>query len=182
MPAVESKDGMLGRSAPDFNLKNIDGSFKNLQDCMGENGLVIGFICNHCPFVMAIQDRIIELTSDLQILGVNLVAINSNDAINFPDDSFDNMVKIAQQKKYPFPYLHDESQEIAKKYDVACTPEFYGLNSQATILYHGRLDDSGREFKTNSKRELYFAIEEIVKTGKAPAVQNPAIGCSIKWK
>lgn len=180
--AINSKDIMLGKPAPDFKLINVDGSYKTLNEVMGKNGLVVAFICNHCPYVLAIQERLNELAHDLQKLEVGVLAINSNDPINYPEDSFENMKIIAKNKKYLFPYLFDETQIIAKNYDVACTPEFYGINNQGIILYHGRLDDSGREPKVNTRRDLYLAMEEIVNTGVAPSVQNPSIGCSVKWK
>lgn len=180
--AVNSKNLVLGTKAYNFHLVNIDGKKVSLNESMAKNGLVVAFICNHCPYVVAIQERLIELYFDLKKLDVNMVAINSNDSVNYPEDSFENMQKLSREKNYPFVYLFDESQEVAKKFDVACTPEFYGINNQGQILYHGRIDDSGKNSTPNSRRELYLAMSEIVKTGKAPSEQIPSIGCSIKWR
>lgn len=173
----------FGEKAHDFKLSGIDGKEWSLSDCVGENGLLIMFICNHCPYVKAIQTRLVEDTSKLVELGINSVAIMSNDPTDYPEDSFDNMQKIATEFDYPFPYLFDETQEVAKTYDAICTPDFFGYNKSLELQYRGRLDDSGMKTPSaNSKRDLFEAMAEVAKTGNGPKQQIPSIGCSIKWK
>ena len=150
---------------------------------MGKNGLLIMFICNHCPYVKAIQNRIVRDTDELKKLGMGSVAIMSNDPLDYPEDSFENMQKLAKQLNFSFPYLFDETQEVAKQYNAICTPDFFGYNSQYELQYRGRLDSSGKEMaSTNTTRELFEAMKLIAETGHGPAHQVPSMGCSIKWK
>jgi len=165
--------------APDFTLPASDGNTYSLSDVRGENGTLVMFICNHCPYVKSIMDKIIRDAQDLQKLGIGVVAINSNDAVAYPEDSFENMQKL----DLPFPYLHDESQAVARAYDAACTPDFFGFNAGMGLQYRGRLDASGRNpGPADMKRDLYEAMKQVAKTGQGPREQIPSMGCSIKWK
>lgn len=168
--------------APDFTLPNVDGRMVSLQASMGANGLLVMFICNHCPYVKAILPRLINDCRELQTLGVNTVAIMSNDPADYPEDSFENMQKIAREMAFPFPYLLDETQEIAKKYDAVCTPDFFGFNNKFALQYRGRFDESRKETAPNSTRDLFKAMKLVAETGQGPQAQIASIGCSIKWK
>ncbi len=173
----------FGWEAPDFTLPATDGHHYGMADVMGRSGLVVAFICNHCPYVLAVLDRIIRDARDLGDLGVGFVAICSNDAEAYPADSFDNMSRLAAERHFPFPYLHDADQSVARAYGAACTPDFFGLNSDGTLQYRGRLDASRREAgPADLRRDLYEAMAQIAKTGRGPADQVASMGCSIKWK
>lgn len=181
MPALTTPKADIGWKAPDFKLKGTDGKVYSLNDAKGKNGLVVMFICNHCPFVQAVADKIAADTKALAELGVNSIAIMSNDTENYPEDSFDNMKEFKKQHGFVFPYVIDEAQEVAKEYGAVCTPDFFGFDESLTLQYRGRLDASGMQRTQGGKRELYEAMKQIAETGHAPAVQNPSIGCSIKW-
>ena len=168
--------------ASDFNLPNVDGRIVNLKASMGANGLLVMFICNHCPYVKAILPRLIADVTELKMLGVNTVAIMSNDPIEYPEDSLENMQKIAREKHFPFPYLLDASQQIAKNYGAVCTPDFFGFNNKNELQYRGRFDESRKEIASNSTRDLFNAMKQIAETGQGPTEQIASIGCSIKWK
>jgi peroxiredoxin len=172
----------FGWQAPDFNLPNIDGNMVNLKNSMGRNGLLVMFICNHCPYVKAILPRLIADVKELQSLGINTVAIMSNDPADYPEDSFENMQKIAQAMAFPFPYLLDETQEIAKTYDAVCTPDFFGFNKNFELQYRGRFDESRKETAPDSTRDLFKAMKLVAETGQGPKEQIASIGCSIKWR
>jgi peroxiredoxin len=171
----------FGLKAPSFELLGVDNKTHKLEDLMGENGLLVMFICNHCPYVKSIIDRIIRDANDLKELGVNTVAIMSNDENEYEEDKFENMQKISDELNFPFPYLIDRTQEIAKKYGAVCTPDFFGYNSNFELQYRGRLDESRKEQIENAKRDLFLAMSEVVKTGSGPKEQIPSMGCSIKW-
>ncbi len=171
----------FNRNAIDFNLKGVDGNFYNLDSLNGRNGLLIMFICNHCPYVKSIINRIIRDTKELKELGVNSVAIMSNDPSEYEADSFKNMQKIANEMKFPFPYLIDETQEVAKSYGAVCTPDFFGYNRNLGLQYRGRLDESRKETVKNARRDLFEAMKQVALTGRGPADQIPSMGCSIKW-
>ncbi len=169
--------------AIDFMLPGTDGQEWSLENCRGKNATLVMFICNHCPYVKAIQDRLVEDTLKLKTFGVNSVAIMSNDTESFPDDSFENMKKIADRFNYPFPYLLDESQEIARAYGAVCTPDFFGYNKDLKLQYRGRLDDTTPSNSTSdARRELVEAMQMIAQTGKGPLQQTASMGCSIKWR
>jgi hypothetical protein len=141
------------------------------------------FLCNHCPYVKAVLDRLVRDTRELSAHGIGCAAISSNDAITYPEDSFDNMKAVAAAYGFPFPYLYDESQEVARAYEAMCTPDLFGFNAGLELQYHGRVDASGREpAPPTARRELFDAMVEIAATGRGPVKQNPCIGCSIKWK
>ena len=173
----------FGEAAHDFNLIATDGKTYRLHDCMGTNGLLIMFICNHCPYVKAIQQKLTEQTKELLDYGINSVAIMSNDPAEYAEDSFDNMKKIAKKYAYPFPYLYDETQEVAKAYGAVCTPDFFGYNKNFELQYRGRLDASGpSKTKKSLKKELLEAMILVSESGTGPQQQTASIGCSIKWR
>ncbi len=169
--------------APDFTLPATDGRRYGLDDLKGPNGLLVMFICNHCPYVLAVLDKIIRDARDLTDLGIGVAAICSNDATTHPDDSFENMARLAQDKGFPFPYLHDESQEVAKAYGAVCTPDFFGFNAELGLQYRGRLDATrGTATQGDLPRDLFEAMRQVAETGRGPESQVPSMGCSIKWK
>lgn len=172
----------FGWKAPDFNLPDVHGQLVNLTQSMGPNGLLVMFICNHCPYVKAILPRLIADVKALQALGVNTVAIMSNDPADYPEDSPENMKKLAEDLALPFPYLLDETQQVAKAYDAVCTPDFFGFNQDFELQYRGRFDESRKETAPESTRELFKAMQQVAETGQGPADQVASIGCSIKWK
>ncbi|HUV32969.1 MAG TPA: thioredoxin family protein [Devosiaceae bacterium] len=173
----------LGIKAPDFSLPATDGGTYALADIMGPNGAVVVFICNHCPYVKAVTDRMVEDAKTLAAEGIGFAAISANDAIDYPADSFDNMKIFAAERGFTFPYLYDESQAVAQAYEAVCTPDFYGLNARGEIQYRGRLDEGRKEPPPPGvRRELVEAMREIARTGQGPADQRPSMGCSIKWK
>lgn len=173
----------FGEKAHDFTLPDIYGNTRSLIDCRGEKGTLIMFICNHCPYVKAIQLRLVEATKNLLNIGVNSIAIMSNDISEHIEDSPCNMKKIAEEFRYPFPYLFDETQEVAKMYGALCTPDFFGYNSKMELQYRGRFNSAGmKKVEADVSCDLLMAMIEIGKTGKGPKQQTPSIGCSIKWK
>ena len=173
----------FGQKAHDFKLKSTNNKILSLNDVKGENGTLIMFICNHCPYVKAITKEIVEDCSELKSIGINAVAICANDAENYPEDSFENMIEFANKNNFNFPYLTDETQEIAKTYGAVCTPDFFGYNKNLELQYRGRL----RELKNlvpvkEGISDLLKAMKQIAETGKGPKNQVPSAGCSIKWK
>ena len=173
----------FGQKALDFKLLGVDGRTWSLQQCMGQKGLLIMFICNHCPYVKAVQDRIVRDAKELKQLGIESVAIMSNDPTEYPEDSFDNMKLLAEKLNIGFPYLFDATQQIAKQYNAVCTPDFFGYNSDFELQYRGRLDASRQEAApADTKRDLFEAMKLIAETGRGPQQQIPSMGCSIKWK
>ena len=171
-----------GWKAKDFDLLSVDGNHYNLTKVKGKSGLVVAFICNHCPYVKSIAGKIAKEAEELHKLNVGFVVINSNDTIAYPTDSYENMQIFAQQNNFQFPYLLDKIQEVAKKYDAVCTPDFFGFNSNLELQYRGRLDSAKMDIVPDAKRELFIAMSEIAKTGEFKGEQIPSIGCSIKWK
>ncbi|MGB0545536.1 MAG: thioredoxin family protein [Candidatus Pseudothioglobus sp.] len=167
--------------AINFKLKGVDEQFYDLKSLKGPNGLLIMFICNHCPYVKSIISRIIRDTKELKHLGVNSVGIMSNDPNEYEEDSFENMKKMALDHDFPFPYLIDDTQEVARAYGAVCTPDFFGYNRKLGLQYRGRLDESRKESVDGARRELFEAMKEISMTGKGPKNQIPSMGCSIKW-
>lgn len=174
----------FGAPAIDFSLPGIDHQYWTLEKAKGPNGLLIMFICNHCPYVKAIQSRLVDDTRKLRDeYGVNSIAIMSNDPNEYEADSFDNMKRVADEFQYPFPYVLDETQEVAKAYGAVCTPDFFGYNADLELQYRGRLDASRKETASDDvKRDLLDAMIQIAETGKGPQDQIPSMGCSIKWK
>lgn len=182
MVSLETPVCEFGQAAMDFSLPGVDGRTWTLQDCLGEKGLLVFFICNHCPYVKAIRDRLVRDTRELQAMGINSVAIMSNDASQYEEDSFENMRKVAEEYDFPFPYLMDETQEVAKAYGAVCTPDFFGYNANLELQYRGRLDESRKEAAAKDvRRDLFEAMKQVAETGKGPDNQIPSMGCSIKW-
>ena len=181
MVRIETPICDFNQAAIDFNLKGVDGNYYNLESLKGQNGLLVMFICNHCPYVKSIIHRIIRDTEELKELGVNSVAIMSNNPDEYEEDSFENMQKIATKMNFPFPYLIDETQEVAKSYGAVCTPDFFGYNSDLGLQYRGRLDESRKETIVDAKRDLFEAMKEVAISGNGPDEQIPSMGCSIKW-
>lgn len=180
--AAETPICNFGEPARPFDLPGTDGRRYTLADVRGPNGLLVMFICNHCPYVQAVLDRIIRDVGDLKAHGIGAVAISSNDPASYPDDSFENMQRLARERQLPFPYLFDESQAVARAYDAVCTPDFFGYNKQLELQYRGRLDASKRAPVPGAIRELYEAMVQVAETGRGPEHQVPSMGCSIKWK
>jgi peroxiredoxin len=172
----------FGLQAPDFSLPATDGRQYALRDVAGQRGTLIVFICNHCPYVRAVIDRIVRDAAELAPLGIGTAAISSNDAVAYPEDSFDEMKRFAVQHRFPFPYLYDENQEVARAYQAACTPDFFGFNDRLLLQYRGRLDESRKQAAPGARRDLFEAMKQIAATGEGPRDQIPSIGCSIKWK
>jgi peroxiredoxin len=183
MASLETPVCDFGWKAVDFDLPGVDGRRYNLASAQGENGLLVMFICNHCPYVKAIRDRIVRDVNGLRDVGIGTIAIMSNDPADYPEDSFDNMAKVATEYGFTFPYVWDETQEIAKAYGAVCTPDFFGFNSKLELQYRGRLDASRKEAApTDVRRDLYEGMLQVSKTGQGPREQIPSIGCSIKWR
>jgi len=172
----------FGWKARDFKLRGVDGKDYTLENARGKNGLLVMFICNHCPYVKSIRERIVRDAQELQQHGINSIAIMSNDPVEYPEDSFENMQKIAQQYAYPFPYVWDATQQVAKDYGAVCTPDFFGFNAQMELQYRGRLDASRKELVADAARDLFNAMVQVAQTGKGPVDQIASMGCSIKWK
>jgi peroxiredoxin len=173
----------FGWPAPAFDLPGTDGKRHTLASARGEQGLLVMFICNHCPYVKAVIDRIVRDALELKPLGINCIAIMSNDPADYPEDSWDNMVRVADEFKFPFPYVIDATQEVAKAYGAVCTPDFFGFNSRLELQYRGRLDASRKEAASpDVPRDLFIAMRQVAETGQGPSEQIPSIGCSIKWK
>lgn len=180
--AATSSPVALGWPAARFDLPGIDGRRHSQDSARGPNGLLVMFICNHCPYVRAIASKLVRDTDELAALGIGSIAIMSNDAATYPEDSFDNMKVFAAEHRFSFPYVVDESQDVARAYDAVCTPEFFGFDADLTLAYRGRLDASGRSSNPGARRELYEAMAQVARSGRAPVEQTPAIGCSIKWR
>ncbi|MBA2875325.1 thioredoxin family protein [Thermaerobacillus caldiproteolyticus] len=184
MPAVESTMFPLGKQAPSFELVNVtDGKTVRLEDVKSDIATVIMFICNHCPFVKHVQQELVRLANDYQPKGITFIAINSNDVEKYPDDSPENMKKVAEELGYPFPYLFDETQEVAKAYQAACTPDFYVFDGDLKCVYRGQLDDSRPNNGIPVTGEsIRAALDALLNNEPVPTQQKPSIGCSIKWK
>lgn len=173
----------FGWKALGFTLPATDGRVLSLADVAGPNGTLIMFICNHCPYVIAVRDRILRDARELMAMGVGVAAISANDADAYPADSFGNMRKLAEELAFPFPYLYDADQSVARAYGAACTPDFFGFNADLELQYRGRLDASRKQAgPPDLRRDLFEAMKQIAETGQGPADQIPSMGCSIKWK
>lgn len=182
MVSLETPVCDFGRPAVDFALPGVDGKIWTLAECKGEKGLLVMFICNHCPYVKAVRERIVRDAKELLSYGVKSVAIMSNDPKVYLEDSFENMQKVAKEYGFPFPYLWDETQEVARAYGAICTPDFFGYNSKLELQYRGRLDASRKETAPpDAHRDLFEAMKQIAETSRGPREQIPSMGCSIKW-
>jgi peroxiredoxin len=183
MVSLETPVCDFGAAPAGFELPGVDGKLWSLEQCRGEKGLLVMFICNHCPYVKAIRDRLVRDTRELMQHGINSVAIMANDPGDYPEDSFENMQRVAREAKFPFPYLLDESQAVARAYGAVCTPDFFGYNADMNLQYRGRFDASRKESAPDgTRRDLFEAMLAVAQTGQGPAEQIPSIGCSIKWK
>ena len=172
----------FGWKARDFALKGVDGETYSLAHVRGPKGTLVTFICNHCPYVKAVISRLVDEAKALSTIGVGTIAINANDAKSYPEDSFDNMRAFAAKYDFPFPYVIDETQEIARAYNAQCTPDFFGFNAKDELQYRGRLDASRTSLIANVRRDLYEAMKQVADTGRGPDEQTPTMGCSIKWR
>ena len=182
MPAEVTPPGEIGSPAADFSLPGTDGRTYALADVRGPKGLLVMFICNHCPYVKAVIDRVVGDARALAENDVGSIAIMPNDTARYPDDSFDNMKRFAAAHDFPFPYVIDESQDVARGYGAVCTPDFFGYDADLMLRYRGRLDESRLEEVPNARRELLEAMIGIAETGEGPREQVPSMGCSIKWR
>ena len=173
----------FGWKAASFRLKGTDGALHGPEDARGPKGLVVIFMCNHCPYVKSSLDQIVTDMRDLKALGIGSIAVMPNDADAYPDDGLGNMQKLAKAKNFPFPYVIDETQDVARAYDAVCTPEFYGFDAGLALVYHGRLNGAGlHPLQQGGKRDLFEAMQAVAETRKISADQQPSMGCSIKWK
>jgi len=183
MVSLQTPACELGESAPDFSLLGVDDKYWTRDQCAGEKGLLVMFICNHCPYVKAVLERILRDVRELAEHGIGCVAIMSNDPTDYPEDSFENMQRLAEVYDFPFPYLIDETQDVAKAYGAVCTPDFFGYNADLGLQYRGRLDESRKETAPEGvRRDLFEAMKRVAATGEGPRDQIPSMGCSIKWK
>ncbi|MBM3350182.1 MAG: thioredoxin family protein [Betaproteobacteria bacterium] len=174
----------FGERAHDFNLLGVDGKHYSLANVAGKNGLLVMFICNHCPYVKSIKTRLVQDCRELLQHGINTIAIQSNDTKSYPEDSFDRMIEESKQSNFLFPYVLDDTQAVAKAYGAVCTPDFFGYNANLELQYRGRFDATGRNPLApgqSNVRELFNAMKLIAETGEGPREQIPSIGCSIKW-
>jgi peroxiredoxin len=180
--AVETPPAELGAACPDFNLPAVDGKRYRRDDFAAKPVLVVMFICNHCPYVKAVEDRLIRLARELGPRGVQFVAVCANDAENYPDDAFDNLAARWREKGYGFPYLHDEAQDVARAFGAVCTPDIFVYDRARRLAYRGRIDDSWKDESKVTRRELAAALEALAEDRKPSTEQRPSMGCSIKWR
>ena len=182
MALTYTPDPKIGMPCPNFSLLAVDGKTYSLDSIDNFKALVIMFICNHCPYVKALEDRLIELGNSVDRNKACILAICSNDPESYPEDSFENLQKRWVEKNYSFPYLHDQTQEVAKSFGAVCTPDFFVFDKNKKLAYRGRLDDSWKEPNKVKKQELKLAIDALVNDQLPEAEQKPAMGCSIKWR
>ncbi len=182
MVSLTTPASRLGAAAIPFDLPGTDGGRHTLDSVRGANGTVVMFICNHCPYVKAVIDKLVRDMAELSGFGVGSIAIMSNDPAEYAEDSFANMKAVAERHRFAFPYVIDETQDVARAYGAVCTPDFFGYDRDLKLAYRGRLDASGRSPDPTAARELFDAMVAVARTGVAPALQHPSIGCSIKWK
>ena len=180
--SVNAPNNELDWKAPDFKLKSVDNNFYDLNSLIGKNGIVIAFICNHCPYVVKMIKRLVYEAKELKKIEISTVAIMSNDVNLYPDDSFDNMKIFSNKYEFNFPYLYDSTQKIAKLYKAECTPDIYGFNKDKKLKYRGRIDSLVNQDNIQYKRELFLAMELIANTNEGPLKQLNSFGCSIKWR
>lgn len=172
----------FGWQAPDFTLQDVNGKSYSMRESLGDKGLLIAFICNHCPYVQAIIDRLVADAKAMMAEGINVLAVMSNDYHSYPDDVPEKMKQFARAHGFPFPYLIDEDQQVGKQYGAVCTPDFFGLNTKGELQYRGRIDDARMGDASNREPELLNAMRQIAETGLGPKEQQPSMGCSIKWR
>jgi peroxiredoxin len=182
MSLTETPVCNFGEKIKEFKLISTEDTFISLEDIKGQNGTLIMFICNHCPYVEAVIKELVDVTNKISNFGINSVAIMSNDANNYPEDSFENMKKFSKINDFKFPYLYDETQEIARNYGAVCTPDFFGYNKNNELQYRGRIRIMKNLKPTEGASDLLSAMELIAKTSKGPKQQYPSMGCNIKWR
>ena len=182
MALVQNPICEFGWKARDFSLKGVDGKSHGLADARGKNGTLVVFICNHCPYVRAIIGRFVEEAITLKALGIGIIAVMPNDTGISPGDSFENMKAFAREHAFPFPYVIDETQDVARAYGAVCTPDFFGFNAKDELQYRGRLDESKTALVKGARRDLVEAMTLVAETGHGPKDQIPSMGCSIKWR
>ena len=184
MAKTESNEFKVGKIAPDFNLMNtVDDKYYALNDLKGDKGTLIMFVCNHCPFVIHVNEELVKMANEYQNKGIGFIAISSNDVVNYPQDAPHLMKKLAHEFIYPFPYLYDETQDVAKAYDAACTPDFYLFDASLESVYHGQLDDSRPENgRPVTGKDMRKAMDNLLQHKSVLENQKPSIGCGIKWK
>jgi len=182
MALTETSICNFGWKARDFELEGVDGKTYTLDDVRGHKGTLVVFICNHCPYVRSAIGRLVQEANALRAIGIGTIAIMSNDIVGYPEDSFDNMKKFAKEHGFTFPYVIDETQEVARIYDAKCTPDFFGFNAADELQYRGRLDAARMSFLPPGRRELFEAMAQIAETGSGPLEQTASMGCSIKWR
>jgi peroxiredoxin len=180
--AIESKAAVAGTGCPDFRLPAVDGKTYSRDDFAQASALVVMFICNHCPYVKAVEDRLIELNRTYAPRGVQFVGVCSNDAATYPDDAFDKLAERWREKDYGFPYLHDEAQDVARAFGAVCTPDIFVYDRERQLAYRGRIDDSWKDPAKVTRRELAAALDALVAGDRPAADQKPSLGCSIKWR
>jgi peroxiredoxin len=180
--AVDSPPARLGAPCPDFRLPAVDGNSYGLADFERAPVLVVMFICNHCPYAQAVEDRLIRLARGFGARGAAFVGICSNDAVTYPDDAFDKLAERWRRKQYGFPYLHDEAQDVARAFGAVCTPDIFVYDRERRLAYRGRIDDSWKDESKVTRRELADAVEALLDGRRPSAEQRPSMGCSIKWK
>ncbi len=173
----------FGWKAPDFDLLGVDGRRYTFADVEGPNGTLVMFICNHCPYVKAVLDDIVRDVRELAGLGVGAIGVMPNDTATHPDDSFDNMRRLSKERDFPFPYVIDETQEVARAYNAVCTPDFFGFDNARNLQYRGRITEmNGLKSMPGAPRDLFLAMSAVAKTGRGPELQIASMGCSIKWR
>lgn len=182
MALLNSEKVALGTPMPHFELPSVDGDIYNPESFADKRALVVMFICNHCPYVVAVEGRIIQLSRDYSGLGAQVIGICSNDPTDYPDDSPENLLQRWRDKEYAFPYLIDETQEVAKAFGAVCTPDIFVYDRERKLAYHGRIDDNWKEPSKVTQRELRDALEKLIRGERPAAEQHPSMGCSIKWK
>jgi peroxiredoxin len=180
--AVETPPAHLGAPCPDFRLPGVDGKSYSLADFERSPVLVVMFICNHCPYVQAVEDRLIRMARELGARGAAFVGVCSNDAVTYPDDAFDKLAERWRRKQYGFPYLQDETQDVARAFGAVCTPDIFTYDRERRLAYRGRIDDSWKDESKVTRRELAAAVEALLDGRTLSPEQRPSMGCSIKWK
>jgi peroxiredoxin len=182
MVSLETPVCNFGWKAPDFDLPGTDGRRYSVSEARGPNGLLVMFICNHCPYVKAVRERLVRDCRELREHGIGSIGIMSNDPADYPEDSFEQMKRVAEQFRFSFPYVLDETQDVARAYGAVCTPDFFGFNRGLELQYRGRLDASRKETAVEARRDLFEAMLQVASSGQGPRDQVPSMGCSIKWK
>ena len=183
MPLLHTPENPeIGKSCPDFKLPSVSGKTISLDQFKDGKPLLVLFMCNHCPYVKAILERLVDIGNQFKELGIHMLAVSSNDVSKYPDDSFEKMKELSNEFGFPFEYCYDESQEVAKAFDAICTPDFFGFDSDLKLQYRGRLDDNWKEPENVTQQELLTAMTDLLNGREISFKQTPSMGCSLKWK